>query len=141
NLNAMTVAELLQLRDEIKTALSGKIDMERRELQSKIDELARLEAGSETIAKKSPAVRRRPRRVRGRGNGRGRRQRHPLAGKKIEPKYRDPDNPAQTWAGRGQTPRWLRAYEAAGRKREEFLVESTPGAEKASNRRRKSTRR
>ena len=46
----------------------------------------------------------------------------PLVGRKVEPKYRDPENPSQTWAGRGQAPRWLTAHEAAGRKREEFLI-------------------
>ena len=39
-LSAMSVAELRQLRDEIQTALSGKIQMERDELQEKLDELA-----------------------------------------------------------------------------------------------------
>ena len=48
----------------------------------------------------------------------------PLVGRKVEPKYRDPANPSQTWAGRGQPPRWLTAYEAAGRKRDEFLIGS-----------------
>jgi len=39
----MTVAELRQLRDEIQTALSGKIEMEREELQQKVDQLSELE--------------------------------------------------------------------------------------------------
>jgi hypothetical protein len=47
---------------------------------------------------------------------------HPLKGRKVEPKYRDPDNPSQTWAGRGQPPKWLTGYESQGRKREEFLI-------------------
>ena len=38
-LDAMSLAELRQLRDEIQAALSGKIQMEREELQGKIDEL------------------------------------------------------------------------------------------------------
>jgi hypothetical protein len=44
-LDAMSLAELRQLRDEVQTALSGKIQMERQELQAKLDELARLEGG------------------------------------------------------------------------------------------------
>jgi DNA-binding protein H-NS len=47
---------------------------------------------------------------------------HPLKGRKVEPKYRDPDNPSQTWAGRGQPPKWLTGYESQGRRREEFLI-------------------
>jgi len=49
-------------------------------------------------------------------------------GRKIEPKYRNPGNPSETWAGRGLPQRWLVACERAGRKREEFLVSATAGA-------------
>ena len=124
NLDAMSLAELLQLRDEIRTALSGKIQMERRELQSKIDELARLKSGSDDVNSSEPSVAKRGRSKTARkhlsGNRRTIRAGHALAGRKVEPKYRDPANPAQTWAGRGQVPRWLKAYEAAGRKRKTF---------------------
>ena len=43
NFSKMDLAELLQLRDEIETALNGKIAMEREELQSKMAELTALE--------------------------------------------------------------------------------------------------
>jgi DNA-binding protein H-NS len=36
------------------------------------------------------------------------------AGRKVAPKYRDPANPAQTWTGRGRTPVWVQALQAAG---------------------------
>jgi DNA-binding protein H-NS len=41
---------------------------------------------------------------------------------KVAPKYRNPANPKETWAGRGQQPRWLAAETARGRKLEEFLI-------------------
>ena len=41
---------------------------------------------------------------------------------KVAPKYRNPANPAETWAGRGQQPRWLAAETSKGRKLEEFLI-------------------
>ncbi len=41
---------------------------------------------------------------------------------KVAPKYRNPDNPAETWAGRGQQPRWLANETAKGRSLEEFLI-------------------
>ena len=41
---------------------------------------------------------------------------------KVAPKYRNPANPAETWAGRGQQPRWLAALTGSGRKLEEFLI-------------------
>lgn len=36
------------------------------------------------------------------------------AGRKVAPKYRDPANAAQTWTGRGRTPAWVQALQAAG---------------------------
>ena len=41
---------------------------------------------------------------------------------KVEPKYRNPANTAETWAGRGKPPRWLQTYLDSGRKAEEFLI-------------------
>ena len=44
---------------------------------------------------------------------------------KVAPKYRNPDNPRETWAGRGKQPRWLAAYTAKGRDLGEFLIPGT----------------
>ena len=41
---------------------------------------------------------------------------------KVAPKYRNPANPSETWAGRGQAPRWLAAEIAKGKKVEDFLI-------------------
>lgn len=41
---------------------------------------------------------------------------------KVAPKYRNPANAKETWAGRGKQPRWLAAETAKGRKLEEFLI-------------------
>lgn len=43
-------------------------------------------------------------------------------GVKVEPKYRNPANTAETWAGRGMPPKWLSAELAKGRKLEDFLI-------------------
>ena len=40
----------------------------------------------------------------------------------MEPKYRNPENPAETWAGRGLKPRWLVAAVKSGKKPEDFLI-------------------
>jgi DNA-binding protein H-NS len=38
-------------------------------------------------------------------------------------KYRDPENPENTWSGRGRMPRWLVAATKGGKvKKEEFLI-------------------
>lgn len=41
---------------------------------------------------------------------------------KVAPKYRNPANPKDTWAGRGKQPKWLAAETAKGRALEEFLI-------------------
>jgi len=40
----------------------------------------------------------------------------------VAPKYRNPADPSQTWAGRGQQPKWLAAETGKGRALEEFLI-------------------
>ena len=42
--------------------------------------------------------------------------------KNVPIKYRHPGDALLTWTGRGKSPKWLAELEAAGRKREEFLV-------------------
>jgi len=41
---------------------------------------------------------------------------------KVAPKYRNPANTDETWAGRGKPPRWLATYLDQGRRIEEFLI-------------------
>jgi DNA-binding protein H-NS len=38
------------------------------------------------------------------------------------PKFRNTDNPAETWRGRGKRPNWLKAQIAAGRSLEDFRI-------------------
>ncbi len=40
----------------------------------------------------------------------------------VADKYRDPENPENTWTGRGIKPRWLQAKLAAGASIESFLI-------------------
>jgi DNA-binding protein H-NS len=48
------------------------------------------------------------------------RQRRPYP--KVLPKYRNPENPAETWSGRGIQPRWLTAQLRSGKKVKHFLI-------------------
>lgn len=60
---------------------------------------------------------------RGRGGpGRGTTARAGKRGPSLPPKYRNPDDPTQTWAGRGLKPRWLVAALAAGRTLDDLLI-------------------
>jgi DNA-binding protein H-NS len=115
NLDRMAVAELVQLRDEIETALSGKVTMERDELQARMDALAALVA-KRSKGKAGLGASKAPARTQSRRSAKV----HPLKGRKAKPKYRGPDG--ETWAGRGLAPRWLTALEAKGKKRESFLI-------------------
>ena len=44
---------------------------------------------------------------------------------KVAPKYSNPDNPSETWAGRGLQPRWLAAALKSGKDLEHFAI-ATP---------------
>ena len=41
---------------------------------------------------------------------------------KVAPKYRNPGNAEETWAGRGKPPRWLAVQLEQGKKLEDFLI-------------------
>ena len=40
----------------------------------------------------------------------------------VQPKYRNPMNPGQTWAGRGGQPRWFREALASGKTEHDLLI-------------------
>jgi DNA-binding protein H-NS len=104
NLKSMNVAKLTALRQQIDAVLSSKVVEERRALQDQLGKLDRLTAGGQRIS------------------GAGRR----LGRGPVAPKYRNPDNPAETWAGRGLKPRWLAAAIKSGGKLEDFSITATP---------------
>jgi DNA-binding protein H-NS len=43
---------------------------------------------------------------------------------KVAPKYRNPANPAETWAGRGVKPKWMQALLAQGKSMDDFKIVS-----------------
>lgn len=45
-----------------------------------------------------------------------------LLGKKVEPKYRNPADKSQTWAGRGLKPKWVTAALKQGKKLEDLAI-------------------
>jgi DNA-binding protein H-NS len=117
NFSEMELAELVQLRDEIETALSGKILMEREELQSRIADLTALERrrSKATNGHAKPPTRKTSSRA-----PKPKAKAHPLKGRKAKPKYRGPGG--DTWAGRGLAPKWLTDLEKKGKKREQYLI-------------------
>ena len=99
-LAAMSVEALLQLRDDIGNILTQKVG----QLQSQLAALG--DGGWITSGKKAV------------GRPRGSK----MKGRKVAPKYRNPKNRSETWAGRGAMPRWMAAQIKAGKKREDFAI-------------------
>jgi DNA-binding protein H-NS len=50
----------------------------------------------------------------------------PVSGRRpyplVPPKYRNPDQPSETWAGRGKQPRWLVAQLQSGKRIDDFRI-------------------
>ena len=105
NLKSMSVDNLSKLREQVDAALRSKVIEERRVVQ---DQLGRLER----LARSRLGARG------GRGGPRD----------AVAPKYRNPENPTETWAGRGLKPRWLAAALNSGKKLEDFSI-ATPGTQ------------
>jgi DNA-binding protein H-NS len=117
NLKAMSIDELLELRDRITETLSSRVETERRELELR---LARLQNFKSTVPQRSPARRSGRRKV-----------------VKVAPKYRNPTNRSETWAGRGLKPRWLSAAIKEGKKLSDFeIFRGAKGLPRARRRRR-----
>jgi DNA-binding protein H-NS len=95
DLQNMATEELWELHEKIVAELSSKMASERDMLESRLRQLKT--ARSELKDEKRP---------------------YP----KVLPKYRNPKNREETWAGRGKQPRWLAAQLRSGRKLADFLI-------------------
>jgi DNA-binding protein H-NS len=45
----------------------------------------------------------------------------------VFPKFRNPEQPSETWAGRGKKPRWLVAQLKSGKQIDDFRIELAAG--------------
>jgi len=97
-LKSRSVDDLWNLHELVAAELSRKIAAERAKLEERLRQLG-------------PAV----------VDGRARRP-YP----KILPKYRNPKNLSETWAGRGKQPRWLTAQLRSGKRLSDFLIRRAP---------------
>jgi DNA-binding protein H-NS len=98
-LKTMSVAKLRDLRGKVDAAIAEKVGARRRELEVQLSELSRHD----------------PRGTRKAARGDGARG-------PVPPKYRNPKDPSQTWAGRGLQPHWLRDALKSGKKLDSFLI-------------------
>lgn len=138
NLEKMSFADLSDLQKQIVSqmvkrydAAASEIRQQERALENKaVDLRTKLERmandlNSHTkqvfgapvvkVETQQPAKRRTRRGKKANGNG-------------IAIKFRNPDDPSQTWTGRGKAPRWLVALEKRGANRSNFSVTSQAGA-------------
>jgi DNA-binding protein H-NS len=109
NLDAMSIDEMWQLHEDVILALSARLTSEKRELEKRLAQLRR-EKGE--IPQSAPVDRKL------KIDASGKRRKYP----KVFPKYRNPNEPSETWSGRGKKPRWLTAALKAGHTIQEFVI-------------------
>lgn len=107
-LNTMNVDELVELKYEIEAALkvasAGQKVAARRACEALANEHGYLLAELIEPPKAKP----------------GKGQKMPRA--HGAPKYRNPDNPAQTWTGKGKRPAWFLTAQEGGMAPERMLI-------------------
>ena len=104
DLEAMSVDEMWKLHEQIGQLLSVRLTSEKRELEKRLAHLRREHVMNPAPTEASSAPRER--------------RKYP----RVYPKYRNPDEPSETWSGRGKRPRWLTAALKTGHKIEEFII-------------------
>jgi DNA-binding protein H-NS len=99
DLTELSLAELHDLIANTQQALTSKQKQARKQVIAEIHALAESVGITVVIQEEGQATR-----------------------SKVAPKYRNPDQPTQTWSGRGVKPRWLAALVNAGHDPQEFLI-------------------
>ena len=99
NLDGLSIAELDRLKNSIDSTIVNKRQNELATLRQQIDEL--IENSGFTLQEILEAK--------------------PMR-KPVKPKYRNPDNPEQTWTGRGRRPRWVEDCLENGKDLEELVI-------------------
>ncbi len=99
SLEGMSVEKLWALRDKVAEMLAARIAKEKSILENRLRQLAQRFQTKQL---------------------QGQHDRRPYPS--VLPKYRNPDQPSQTWAGRGRQPRWLVAQLRSGKRIEDFLI-------------------
>lgn len=98
-LKQMGVEDLWSLHLEISATLSKKLEEKRRLVDQRIKQLSQKPSEAASLVRSE----RRP---------------YPP----VLPKFRNPDLPSETWAGRGKKPRWLTKLLRAGGRLDDFRI-------------------
>jgi DNA-binding protein H-NS len=123
NLDAMSIDEMWQLHEEISAVLSIRLTSEKRELEKRLAQLRREKEmrqseSADNQARDAPRERRK----------------YP----RVFPKYRNPNEPTETWSGRGKQPRWLTAALKTGHTIDEFVIGNVESKKHTSGRRQRA---
>jgi DNA-binding protein H-NS len=106
-----------------RTASLSRIETQIRELQAKAEALKNAEKpGTKQLLAVVKKYKLDMSDIKKALNGKGGSRVSKLKGKKIAPKYRNPDNKTETWTGRGMKPKWLSAAIKAGKKIDAFAI-------------------
>jgi len=116
---SMSTDELWALHEEIATRLAAALTAEKSVLENRLRRLQRGieiqhatgDAKSSRDAKSSNAKS---------SNAKSSTARRPYPA--VVPKYRNPERPSETWAGRGKKPRWLAAQLKSGKRIDDFRI-------------------
>ncbi|MBN8292251.1 H-NS histone family protein [Rhodobacter sp. NTK016B] len=101
DLDALSLKELKQLKKEVDAAVIEYAERERRRALEEVEAFAR-ERGL-TVADLNQLVAKKTR-------------------KPAAPKYANPEDPSQTWSGRGRRPRWIEAALSDGKSLEDMAI-------------------
>ncbi len=105
DLDKLAVKELEEVIKMAQSTILVKKDQEIEQLQTKFKEMAAQHGYSvNEVIGSAPA------------------KKKGAAGGALPPKYRDPDNPDNTWSGRGRKPGWLNQRLDAGATLEDFAI-------------------
>ena len=97
----LSTEELWVLHQKVTATLKAKIIAENKVLEDRLSQLIgrfRVEQTNETTERRS----------------------YPT----VFPKFRNPEQPSETWTGRGKKPRWLTAQLKSGKQINDFRIES-----------------
>lgn len=97
-LRSLSTDELWALHEEIGDALGKKLAAEKKTLEDRLK-----------LLKRAP-VDQTPREP----------ERRPYP--PVYPKFKNPDDPSETWAGRGKQPRWLKKQLRSGKRIDDFRI-------------------
>lgn len=114
-LKQMTRKQLEKLRADVDVALKALDKKDKKAALKAAEAAAKAHGfslgdltGGETAEKPAP----RARKARSNADGRA----------KVAPKYRNPNDPEQTWSGRGRAPGWMAAHIEAGGKKDDLAI-------------------